>query len=118
MEKRKSMAKAILRAYSSVSGKDNISPPAVLSHSRPPNGSRSHTRLLSMLVLAGMLLTLAPSGFAQSSPPLNFGNNFFVTGDYIVAGAYNMTKSFTTINGISYAVGTINVPDTNPGIQG
>jgi streptogramin lyase len=63
-----------------------------------------------------MLPTVAQSGFAQT--PLNFSNNFFVTGDYIVAGAYNMTKSFTTINGVSYAVGTINVPDTNPGIKG
>jgi hypothetical protein len=68
-------------------------------------------------VLLALLLTATQSGFAQT-PPLNFSNNFFVTGDYVVAGAYNMTKSFTTINGISYAVGTINVPDTNPGIQG
>src|SRR5436305_10534147 len=76
-----------------------------------------------LLTLFGVVPAVAPFGFAQSAPvsvppPLNFGNNFFVTGDYVVAGAYNMNKSFTTINGISYAVGTINVPDTNPGIQG
>src|SRR5205814_1480743 len=61
---------------------------------------------------------------AQAQTPLSFGNNFFVTGDYVVAGAYNMTTSFQPINGVSYAVGTIRVPDVNskgvpnPGIQG
>src|SRR5579864_5608362 len=74
------------------------------------------TQLLSQFVLLALLLTATQSGFAQA--PLNFSNNFFVTGDYVVAGAYNMSKSFTTINGVSYAVGTINVPDTNPGITG
>ena len=75
----------------------------------------SHKRLMSLLVLLGVLPT---AGFAQSpAPPLNFGNNFLVTGDYVVAGAYGMTTKFTTINGASYAVGTINVPDGNPGIQ-
>jgi hypothetical protein len=62
---------------------------------------------------------LAQSALAQApNSPLNFGNNFFVTGDYIVAGATGMTTSFTTINGASYAVGTITVPDPNPGITG
>ena len=75
----------------------------------------SHKQLLPLLVLLGVLPTVAPLGFAQSpAPPLNFGNNFFVTGDYIVAGAYNMTTKFKTINGVSYAVGTINVPDAQP----
>src|SRR6476646_5076736 len=79
----------------------------------------SRKQLLPLLVLLGMLPTLAPSGFAQSPPPLNFSNNFFVTGDYIVAGAYGMTNKFTTINGVSYAIGTISVPDTqNLGITG
>ena len=55
-----------------------------------------------------------PSSLAQSTPPLNFGNNLFVTGDYIVAGAQNMNKTFS--NG--YAVGTITIPDPNPGITG
>ena len=64
----------------------------------------------------GLLLVLgfAHSGLAQAVPPLSFSNNFFVTGDYIVAGAYNMNQKFTTINGVSYSVGTINVPDKNP----
>jgi hypothetical protein len=67
-------------------------------------------------VLLALLLTATQSGFAQS--PLNFSNNFFVTGDYIVAGAYNTTQKFTTINGVSYSIGTISVPDGNPGITG
>src|SRR5207248_10154758 len=77
----------------------------------------SYKQLFSLLVLSLGLQTLAPSALAQTQTPLTFGNNFFVTGDYVVAGAYNMNKSFTTINGVSYGVGTINVPDTNLGIQ-
>jgi hypothetical protein len=30
-----------------------------------------------------LLSTAAQSGFAQANPPLNFGNNFFATGDYV-----------------------------------
>jgi hypothetical protein len=69
-------------------------------------------------IALGVLLILgfAQSGLAQA--PLNFGNNYFVTGDYIVAGAYGMTTNFQTINGVTYAVGTISVPDANPGITG
>jgi hypothetical protein len=33
-----------------------------------------------------LMVGLAHSGFAQGTPPLNFGNNYFVTGDYVVAG--------------------------------
>ena len=78
----------------------------------------SHKKLLPLLVLLGLLPTVAPSGFAQAPPPpLNFGNNFFVTGDYIVAGAYGMNTNSTTINGVTYTTGTISVPDGNPGIQ-
>jgi len=72
-------------------------------------------QFVCVFILLGLLSLATQPGFAQS--PLNFGNNFFVTGDYIVAGAYNMNQNFTTINGVTYAVGTINVPDTNPGIQ-
>jgi Bacterial Ig-like domain (group 3) len=79
----------------------------------------SPRQLIPVLVLLGALPILAPSGFAQApTPPLSFANNFFVTGDYIVAGANGMTTNFTTINGASYAVGTITVPDSNPGITG
>ena len=79
----------------------------------------NRTQLIGFVVLLSLLLTSAQTGFAQApDPPLNFGNNFFVTGDYIVAGAYGMTSNFTTINGIGYAIGTITVPDGNPGITG
>jgi hypothetical protein len=72
------------------------------------------------------VLAFAQMSSAQSvNGPLNFGNNFFVTGDYVVAGAYNMNSNTTTINGVTYTTGTINVPDAktvgkagNPGIQG
>jgi hypothetical protein len=74
----------------------------------------SHKQLLPLLVLLGVLPTV---GFAQApNPPLNFGNNFLVTGDYVVAGAYGMTTIFETRNGVTYAVGTISVPDSNNGI--
>ena len=33
-----------------------------------------------------LILALAQSGFAQQTSPLNFENNYFVTGDYVVAG--------------------------------
>ena len=69
-----------------------------------------------LFVLAGLLSAATQLGFAQS--PLNFGNNFFVTGDYVVAGAYGINTTWQTINGTSYTVGTINVPDANPGITG
>lgn len=77
-------------------------------------------KVASVLLL---IIGLAQAGFAQSAaaasdPPLNFANNFFVTGGYIVAGASGMAQKFTTINGVSYAVGTITVPDGNPGITG
>jgi len=76
----------------------------------------SHKRLMSLLVLLGVLPTV---GLAQSPVPLNFGNNFFVTGDYVVAGAYGMATTFKTLpNGVTYAVGMISVPDGNQGIQG
>src|SRR4051794_35623173 len=76
-------------------------------------------QFMPLFILAGLFSALGPAGFAQTSaPPLNFGNNFFVTGDYIVAGANGMTTNFTTISGVSYAVGTITVPDSNPGITG
>jgi FG-GAP-like repeat len=83
----------------------------------------SYKQLFSLLVLL-IGIPVAPSALAQAQAPLGLANNFFVTGDYVVAGAYNMTTSFQPINGVSYAVGTIRVPDTdskgfaNNGIQG
>ncbi len=81
---------------------------------------RSARLSCSSLLLAGFACAtiLSVASFAQSDPPLNFGNNFFVTGDYIVAGAYGINTNFTTINGVSYTTGVISVPDPNPGITG
>src|SRR5712671_449443 len=82
-------------------------------------------RRMSATIALGLLLVLvfaqtaaAQLSAAPSTPPLNFGNNFFVTGDYVVAGAYNMTSSFVSVNGVTNAKGTINIPDGNPGITG
>ena len=65
----------------------------------------------------GLLLVFvfAQTGFAQSDPPLNFGNNFFVTGDYVVAGANGLNTSFGN-DGLG--TGIISFPDGNPGIRG
>src|SRR6266851_7618437 len=74
-------------------------------------------RLMPATIALGLLVVLgfAPSGFAQcpngGPGPLCFGNNFFVTGDYVVAGA-NMSVNIA--NG--FATGTITIPDANPGI--
>lgn len=68
-----------------------------------------------LLILLGLLFAATQSGYAQSvNGPLNFGNNYFVTGDYIVSGAKGMNTNFS--NG--YAVGTFTIPDANPGIHG
>ena len=45
--------------------------------------------LLSAVLLALICLFMggvAQTGFAQATPPLSFENNYFVTGDYVVAG--------------------------------
>src|SRR5581483_4636600 len=71
------------------------------------------------VLLWGWLLMVAPLALAQTpGAPLSFGNNFFVTGDYVVAGAYGMNTNFTVINKVSYTTGIISVPDVNPGITG
>src|SRR5438046_10281246 len=83
-------------------------------------------RGMSATIALGLLLVL---GFAQtaaaqstSAPsingPLTFENNFFVTGDYVVAGAYGMTTTFTNLKGTTYAVGTMNVPDLKNSFPG
>jgi hypothetical protein len=61
-------------------------------------------------LLLVLISTATQSAFAQANPPLNFGNNFFVTGDYVVAGAYGMNSH---LNG-GFATGTISIPDANP----
>src|SRR5712671_1703402 len=84
----------------------------------------SATIALTLAVIAvGLVLVfdLAQTAAAQTvaapsiNGPLNFGNNFFVRGDYVVAGAYGMTSRFVG----GFATGTINIPDTqNKGITG
>src|SRR5882672_7960867 len=95
--------------------------------------NRKEPAMSRKIQFACLFLLLAPlSAAAQSAQsasvpcpnggpgPLCFGNNFFVTGDYVVAGAYGLNKQVK--NG--FATGTINVPDKdpvtgtmNPGIQ-
>jgi hypothetical protein len=74
-------------------------------------------RLLRAAAALGLmsLLAFAPAALAQtgSSSALQFGNNYFVTGDYVVGGVGLRGKG---VNG--FATGTINIPDANPGIQG
>jgi hypothetical protein len=74
------------------------------------------TQLLFHFVLLALLLTATQSGFATTPPPtpLSFSNNFFVTGDYIVAGAVGINQ--TVVNNLT--TGPISVPDANPGITG
>jgi Bacterial Ig-like domain (group 3)/Putative Ig domain/Galactose oxidase, central domain/Kelch motif len=79
--------------------------------------STSRGRGLALLALAGFACAtiLSVASFAQSNPPLNFGNNFFVTGDYVVAGAQGLNASFGS-DGLG--TGIISIPDGNPGIRG
>ncbi len=82
-------------------------------NSKEPDKSRN-IQFAALFLLLALLSIATQSCFAQSvNGPLNFGNNFFVTGDYVVAGArLNEEES----NG--FATGTIKIPDANPGIRG
>src|SRR5512143_2953789 len=66
---------------------------------------------LTKLAAVAALLVLslfAQAAFAQQ--PLSLFKNYFVTGDYVVAGWAN--KQIDP-NRPGYAVGTVNLPDTN-----
>ncbi|PYT68404.1 MAG: hypothetical protein DMG39_21320 [Acidobacteria bacterium] len=87
----------------------------------PTHGTISWGRRLMPAAIALGLALMLVLGFAQTAGaqsnsaasangPLTFGNNFFVTGDYVVAGAYGMNSHLTG----GFATGTINVPDKNP----
>src|SRR6266446_5282812 len=79
---------------------------------------RSFLAAIALLLVFGFgfaQTAAAQSGFAQSDPPLNFGTNYFVTGDYVVAGAQGLNASFGS-DGLG--TGTISFPDGNPGIHG
>ena len=90
-------------------------------NSKEPAISRK-IQFACLFLLLGLLSTAAQSGFAQSGSaqsnvnPLAFGNNFFVTGDYVVAGAQGLGVNAPAQNG--FATGTITIPDLNPGITG
>jgi len=75
---------------------------------RTRNGVRKVISALSALAVL-LVIGFAQAALAQNDP-LNFENNFFVTGDYVVAGAYGMNG--TVVNGMT--TGTISVPDQNP----
>jgi len=75
---------------------------------------RSARLSFSSFLLAGFacVTILSVASFAQGD--LQFENNFFVTGDYVVAGAYGLNL----IDASGYTSGLITVPDVNPGITG
>src|SRR6266478_5190632 len=88
-------------------------------NSKEPAMSRKIRFACLFLLLAPLSAAAQTASTSAPCPnggpgPLCFGNNFFVTGDYVVAGAYNMTSQFENRGGTLYAVGTINVPDANP----
>src|SRR6266478_393941 len=75
----------------------------------PALGTISWTRRLALAVIALALLLafgFAQPGCAQTTTPLKFSNNFFVTGDYVVGGWVKTTSDGT------FSTGTIAIPDT------
>src|SRR5258708_11264935 len=68
-------------------------------------------RLMSATVALGLLVFgFAQTGLAQT--PLNIFQNYFVTGDYVVAGWVKGAP-----DGSGFAPGTISVPDTRQPLQ-
>jgi X-X-X-Leu-X-X-Gly heptad repeat protein len=65
--------------------------------------------ILTLCELAFLLLMgFGQPGFAQTTPPLNFENNYFVTGDYVVAG---VGLRGVGVNG--FATKQFTMPDAN-----
>ena len=74
----------------------------------PAFGTIFWTRRLVLVIIALALplaFGFAQPGLAQTTEPLKFSNNFFVTGDYVVAGWLK-----TSSDG-SFSSGTIKIPD-------
>jgi hypothetical protein len=71
--------------------------------------------VLGLLVAMRFPRTAAAQNAGAQDPPLSFGNNFFVTGDYVVAGAQNLNASF---GNDGFGTGIISFPDGNRGIRG
>jgi hypothetical protein len=70
----------------------------------------SARRPVRAMVALGLMLMLGcvESGLAQTGTPLNIFKNYFVTGDYVVAGWVPPASP----DGSGYAKGTISIPDT------
>ncbi len=71
-------------------------------------GGRRRMPATAALALLSVF-AFAQTGLAQTTPPLNFGNNYFVTGDYVVGGVGLRGLGDAT----GFATGTINIPDAN-----
>jgi hypothetical protein len=76
--------------------------------------SRAQLRISALIAFVLLFaLVFAPSGSAQTTQPLNFGNNYFVTGDYAVGGVgLRGLGQLDTATGRNLATGTISLPDT------
>lgn len=70
--------------------------------------SNGVAQTLASIALAAALLMAAQPVLAQN--PLVFGNNYFVTGDYVVGGVGLRGLG----DGSGFATGTINIPDQSP----
>ena len=74
-----------------------------------PDARKMTLTILTLLELAFFLLMgFGQQGFAQTTPPLNFENNYFVTGDYVVAG---VGLRGVGVNG--FATKQFTMPDAN-----
>ena len=80
----------------------------MLTDVRSLRGSSTTSPVIRRLAFWGLLLAAVSAGtvFAQGTPPLTLFNNYFVTGDYVVAGWVEGPPDYS-----GYAPGTISVPD-------
>src|SRR5216683_1456891 len=68
---------------------------------------------LGLLLVFGFAQTAGAQSATAADPPLTFGDNFFVTGDYAIGGAV-LGKSNS-----GFVTGTISIGgDQNPGVKG
>jgi X-X-X-Leu-X-X-Gly heptad repeat protein len=74
---------------------------------RAPRAARKMTLALCGLAFL-LLMGFSQPGFSQTTPPLNFENNYFVTGDYVIAG---VGLRGLGVNG--FATKQFTMPDTN-----
>jgi len=77
------------------------------SYARVCRGVRKSRFALCGLTLL-LVIGFGQTGFTQATPPLNFSNNYFVTGDYVVAG---VGLRGLGVNG--YATKKFTMPDAN-----